>query len=122
MAKDSAGESDVKSDSNLSFFHNKVNSERFKSKIIWLRPRINDVKLNIELDTSSALSIIRKRDYRRHSQELKEAPIELNTYTCNTAKHLGALNVSVKHKNQFATKLPLYIMQNGGPHCLEEVG
>ena len=118
MAQDSESESDVESESDSSLFYlYKVNSERPKSDAIWLRPRINDVKLKMELDTGSALSIISNRDYRRHfnSLKLKETPIELKTYTGEVVKPLGVLNVTVKHKDQSAAKLPLYVVQNGGP-------
>ena len=118
IAQDSESESDVESESDSSLFHLfKVNSERSKSDAIWLRQRINDVKLKMELDTGSALSIISNRDYRRHfnSLKLKETPIELKTYTGEVVKLLGVLNVTVKHKDQSAAKLPLYVVQNGGP-------
>ena len=72
MPQDSESESDVESESDSSLFYlYKVNNERPKSDAIWLRPRINYVKLKMELDTGSALSIISKRDYRRHFKSLK---------------------------------------------------
>ena len=43
-----------------------ANAERSKSDIIWLKPQINYTKLNMELETGSALLIISKQDYRRH--------------------------------------------------------
>ena len=89
MAQDSESESDVESDSESSLFYLfKVNSERSKSNAIWLRPRINDEKLKMELDTGSVLSIISNQDYRRHfnSLKLKETPIELKTYTVEVVK------------------------------------
>ena len=62
MAQDSESESDAESESDLSLFYlYKVNSELSKSDAIWLRPSINNVKLKMELDTGSALSIISKR-------------------------------------------------------------
>ena len=72
MAQDSESESDVELESDLNLFYLfKVNSERSKSDAIWLRPRINDVKLKMELNTGSALSISSNRDYRRHFNSLK---------------------------------------------------
>ena len=72
MAQDSESESGVESESDSSLFYLfKVNSERSKSDAIWLRLRINDVKLKIELDTGSALLRISNRDYRRHFNSLK---------------------------------------------------
>ena len=116
MAQESESDVESKSDSRL-FYLFKVNSERSKSDAIWLRPRINDVKLKMELDTGSALSIISNRDFWRHfnSLKLKETPIELKTYTGEVVKPFWVLNVTIKHKDQSAAKPPLYVVQNGNP-------
>ena len=119
MAEDGESDTDVESDSDSSLFYlHKVNSKRFKSDTIWIKPRINDVKLKMELGTGSALSIISQQNYQRHfnSFKLKETPIELKTYTGKIVQPLGVLDVSgVKHNGQFAAKLPLCVVQNGGP-------
>ena len=71
----------------------------------------------MKLDTGSVLLIINKRNYRRHftSFKLKEAPIELKTYKGKIVKPLGVLDVTAKHNGQSSAKLPLYVVQNGGP-------
>ena len=81
----------------------------------------------MELDTGSALSIINKRDYRRHfnSLRLKQTPTELKTYTSEIneiVKPLGVLNVNVKGKDQSAAKLPYTWCKMVAHHCLEEIG
>ena len=118
MAEDGESDSDVESDSDSRLFYlYRVNSERSKFDAIWLRPRINDVKLKMELDTGPALSIISKRDYRRYFNTFKsiETPIHLKTYTGKIVNPLGILNVTAKHNGQSETMLPLYVVQNGGP-------
>ena len=80
MAQDSESKSDIESESDSRLFYlYKINSERSKSDAIWLRPRINNVKLKMELDAGSALSIISKRDYRRHFNSLKLKKHPLNS-------------------------------------------
>ena len=70
----------------------------------------SDVKLKIKLDIS-------KRDERDHfnSFELKETLIELKTYTIKIVKPFGVLNVTFKHNDQSAIKLPQYVVEHGGP-------
>ncbi|KAJ8346761.1 hypothetical protein SKAU_G00281620 [Synaphobranchus kaupii] len=63
-------------------------------KIIWVTPEVEGVKLKMELDTGSALSIISHKDYVKNfpNVKLKPTPVMLKTYTdgIGTLKHLKA--------------------------------
>ena len=57
-------------------------------KIIWVTPEVEGVKLKMELDTGSALSIISHSDYVKNFPKLKLKPtsVMLKTYTGEKAQ------------------------------------
>lgn len=60
--------------------HNITRADR---KIIWITTEVSRVKLKMELDTGSALSIISGADYKRlfSKLQLEKTPVMLKTYT-----------------------------------------
>lgn len=87
------------------------------TKPIWVYPSINGRKVKFELDTGCALSIMPDRIYRETlNAKLQPCDTILTTYTGETVKPLGILNVTVQLNGQ-REKLELYVVQNGS-NCL----
>lgn len=87
-------------------------------KIIWIIPDLSGVKLNMELDTGSALSIISVADYKQLFSKLLllKTSVILKNYTGKKVSPKGKLKVKVREKTQ---QLKLYVLKNGGPPLLE---
>lgn len=84
-------------------------------EIIWVSPIIEGVKLKMELDTGSALSIISYKDYKDHFEKfkLKHTSVILKTYTGEKISPMGKLKVRVKCEKQRRV-LNLYVLKKGG--------
>ncbi|XP_030586939.1 uncharacterized protein K02A2.6-like [Archocentrus centrarchus] len=82
---------------------------------IWLTPKIQGVKLKMELDTGSALSLISYEDYRDKfpNLKLKHTSVKLKTYTGERITPLGKLKVKVEYEKD-KCNLELYVLKNGG--------
>ena len=93
--------------------HNITEADR---KIIWITTEVSGVKLKMELDTGSALSIISEADYKRlfSKLQLEKTPVMLKTYTGERVSPKGKLKVDVTYGDK-THKLELYVLKNGGP-------
>lgn len=82
---------------------------------IWLTPKVQRVKLQKELDTGSALSLILYEVYRDTfpNLKLKQTTVKLKTYTGERITPLGKLRVKVEHEKS-KCNLELYVLKNGG--------
>ncbi len=85
-------------------------------RVIWLTPEVSGVKLKMELDTGSALSVISAADYQRLFSKipLQSTSVILKTYTGEKVSPKGKLPVTVKYKEN-QQQLNLYVLENGGP-------
>ena len=77
---------------------------------ITVNAKVEDQELTFALDTASAVSIIGEDDYRRYFPdfELREASVNLKSYTGHKVELLGEFDVKVKYGNQ-EKRLPLVI-------------
>lgn len=86
---------------------------------IWLTPKIQEVELQMELDTGSALSLILYEDYRDKfpNLKLKHTSVKLKTYTGERITPLGKLKVKVEYEKK-KCNLELYVNETGTrPEC-----
>ena len=76
--------------------HNITEADR---KIIWLTTEVSGVKLKMELDTGSALSVIFEADYKRifSKLQLEKTPVMLKIYTGERVSPKGKLKVDVTY-------------------------
>ncbi|KAK3701988.1 hypothetical protein RRG08_017878 [Elysia crispata] len=83
---------------------------------IWVHPLINNVRIRMELDTGSGLSLMTIRDFKaifKKSPSLStDRSIILNTYTGEKVSPLGYAHVVVT-VNGFSKTLPLWIVKEG---------
>lgn len=88
-------------------------------RIIWVTPEVSGVKLKMELDTGSALSVISTADYKRLYPQiaLQKTEVLLKTYTGEKVAAKGKIKVNVTYKGD-TQKLDLYVVQNGGSPLL----
>ncbi|XP_014834021.1 PREDICTED: uncharacterized protein K02A2.6-like [Poecilia mexicana] len=88
-------------------------------KIIWVTTTVSGVKLKMELDTGSALSVISETDYDRLFSHLplKKTSVMLKTYTGEKVSPKGKLKVNVVYGDQ-THKLELYVLKTTGPALL----
>ena len=104
------------SDSNPDLSCLKIHSLKETDRnIIWVTPEVEGVKLKIELDTGSALSIISHKDYVSTFPKVKLKPtsVMLKIYTGEKISPMGKLKVKVKHGKD-KQKLELYVLQSEG--------
>ncbi|KAK3751948.1 hypothetical protein RRG08_046220 [Elysia crispata] len=83
---------------------------------IWVHPVINNVRIRMELDTGSGLSLMTIRDFKaifKKSPSLStDRSIILNTYTGEKVSPLGYAHVVVT-VNGVSKTLPLWIVKEG---------
>ncbi|KAI7813566.1 hypothetical protein IRJ41_020631 [Triplophysa rosa] len=96
-------------------------------RVIWLTPEVSGVKLKMELDTGSALSVISTADYKKLFPELplQKTSVILKTYTGKKVSPKGKLKVDVKY-NENTQQLDLYVLETEGPalfgrECLRKI-
>lgn len=94
-------------------------SQDSASKPIYVSVLIENVKLNMEVDTGSAVSLISKKLYDKCFSKL---PIQLTktrltSYTGEIIQLLGFIEVSVRYEYH-NKKLNLFVIPNGGPSFL----
>ena len=77
---------------------------------ITVNASVENQEMTFALDTASAVSIIGEDDYRRYFPDfkLREAQINLKSYTGHKVDLLGEINIHVKYGNQ-EKQLPLVI-------------
>lgn len=87
--------------------------------IIWIHLKINGMRMKMELDTGSAISVMAEEEFRRKFRDLKlkTADITLRTYSGEHIKPVGYMDVEVEYGGTKQT-LPLYIVEKGGPALL----
>ena len=80
---------------------------------------IEGQQLTMEVDTRAAVSVISEATRRKIFPKLRprKKSIVLKTYTDETLKTLGELNVIVSYKHQ-SVELPLIIVAGNGPNLL----
>lgn len=88
-------------------------------KIIWITTTVSGVKLQMELDTGSALSVISETDYNKLFSHLplQKTSVMLKTYTGEKVSPKGKLKVDVVYGDQ-THKLELYVLKTAGPALL----
>ena len=84
------------------------------SNAIWVEPKINGRKVKMELDTGSAVSVMPLDIFHEHfgDHKLKDTSVILKTYTGESLKPLGKVQVMVKLQKQ-KQKLDLFIVNEG---------
>lgn len=92
-----------------------VNNIKSVKDVIWVTPKIEGVKLNMELDTGSAVSVISRSDFEKTFRkiQLKETDVALRTYSGEEIKPLGYADVKVEYEDEIHN-LPLYVVPKGG--------
>ncbi|XP_060063527.1 uncharacterized protein K02A2.6-like [Ylistrum balloti] len=82
----------------------------------WVKPRVDGTPLRMELDTGSAVSVIRKQDLVEHFGKVTLNPTTkvFKTYSGETITPIGVKEVKVHINNQISD-LPLYVVERGGP-------
>ena len=80
---------------------------------------VDNVLLEMELDTGAAITIISEAKYKEHFSEtkLKESSTLLKTYSGERLKVIGEIEVNVEYENQNA-KLILTVVAGEGPSLL----
>lgn len=88
-------------------------------EILWVTTTVSGVKLKMELDTGSALSVISETDYDRLFSKipLEKTPVILKTYTGEKVSPKGKLKVDVTYGKQ-THQLELYVLKTAGPALL----
>ncbi|XP_064463605.1 uncharacterized protein LOC135374594 [Ornithodoros turicata] len=83
---------------------------------------VQNVPLNMELDTGAAVSVISQQDYQSYFPELPLCPtsVTLRTYTGQCVHPKGVTNVEVQHHGQKCC-LPLYILTQQGPPLIGRI-
>lgn len=91
-------------------------TENEDREIIWVTPEVSGIKLKMELDTGSALSVISEGDYKQLFPNLllQNTSIRLKTYTGEKVRPVGKIKVTVTYKGK-TLQLMLYVLKNGGP-------
>lgn len=80
---------------------------------------INDVKLEMLIDTGASLSAMSKKMYDKlfFNFKLRQENVILQSYSGEILKVAGAINVSIRFKN-LSKMLKIVIVENGGPAIL----
>ena len=89
---------------------------------------INNMAVNMELDTGAAVSLVSEETHNQHwpQQQLEGSNTRLKTYSREYLETLGNINVSVGYGDQQVT-LPLVVIKGKGPSLfgrkwLEKIG
>lgn len=92
-----------------------INSISRTDDVIKKKLQVNDVSLEMNLDTEAAVSVLPERMFNTKFPKLKIQPsdIVLKTYTGERLKPVGVGKVSVKYQNQ-CKNLKLYVVKNTG--------
>ena len=109
MVNDGASSEDVMSHIDI------YTVDKNNNSVIKVFPKVENVVLEMELDTGSAISVITFDLYQKHFSQMKLEPtdITLKTYIGERFKPVGVLTVNVCYENQ-AQQLDLYIVKRGG--------
>ena len=77
---------------------------------------INNMAVNMELDTGAAVSLVFEETHNQHwpQQQLEESNTRLKTYSREYLETLGNINVSVGYGDLLVT-LPLVVIKGKGP-------
>ncbi|XP_040354707.1 uncharacterized protein K02A2.6-like [Ixodes scapularis] len=80
---------------------------------------VENSPVTMEIDTGAAVSVISKQQYRKRfaALNLKPTALRLKTYTGETVKPCGVLEVKVSHQEETRV-LPLYVLNQSGPPLL----
>ncbi|KAM7315470.1 uncharacterized protein ISCGN_005253 [Ixodes scapularis] len=80
---------------------------------------VENSPVTMEIDTGAAVSVISKQQYRERfaALNLKPTALRLKTYTGETVKPCGVLEVKVSHQEETRV-LPLYVLNQSGPPLL----
>ena len=83
--------------------------------VIWVKPKINETLIEMELDTGSGVSVISKNDFDKHFKgcKLNETSLTLKTYSGESIHPQGYSDVKVELNNQ-EQMLKLYVLNNDG--------
>ena len=81
---------------------------------------IDDHLLSMEVDTGAAVSVVSAKTLATHfpGKQLSPSTLTLKTYTGETMKVIGEVEVSVKYEEQQPKKLSLVIVEGNGPSLL----
>ena len=87
-----------------------------------VKPRLNEVELEMEIDTGASLSIISERTYNRlwpaqSAPTIRPTQASLRTYTGEQIEIRGKIDVNVDIDNQTA-QLSLVVVKGSGPSLL----
>ena len=84
-----------------------------------MRPEVNGVPLEMEIDTGTSLSIMSEQTKRQKLPNLKAKPssVVLKNYTGEQLTVLGQMEVDVYYKGQEA-RLQIHIVDSTGPILL----
>ena len=82
---------------------------------ILVKPKVNGITLNMEVDTGASVSIISENTYKKCFQNCKLAKtnVKLKTYTGEKIEVLGQIQVTVKYQDQVC-ELPLIVVKGNG--------
>ena len=83
-------------------------------KPIMLSVKVNDIPLNMELDTGSVVSVIPKHLYQEKFSEIKleKTDLTLKTYTGEIVYPVGVLQVNVNYSDNYYNELELFVVDN----------
>ncbi|XP_041378038.1 uncharacterized protein K02A2.6-like [Gigantopelta aegis] len=109
---ESKSDSESESDETALFY----TTQKRKSDVIWVHPKVEGIDFPMELDTGSALSIISTEFYNKHFKHLplQSTKVVMKTYTGEKIKPKGLITVEVEQNSQ-KEQLELYVIENGGP-------
>ena len=92
------------------------------SPLILISLKVNGVNLTMELDTGATLSLISEKTYHNmfpaeSAPQLKASQAQLKTYTGESIKIIGAIDVEVVYNDQHK-QLNLLVVEGEGPSLL----
>lgn len=78
------------------------------------------IPVQFELDTGAAVTVMSESSFRQlfPDQQLQKSSVELKTYTGESMKTVGAVEVEVSYQGQEPKTLSLVIVQGSGPALL----
>ena len=87
---------------------------------------LNNVPVNMELDTGASVSILSKATYQfiaqqKQSEPLQESNVRIKTYTGEPIKILGSTSVTVKYGEQ-VVDLNVQVVDGDGPNLMVGIG
>ena len=112
----SVTENESNSDSDVPLYHLETEKLDSNQRIIQVPVKINDVSINMELDTGCRMSVIPFELYKKHFSncQLKETSVVLNTYTQEPVYPKGTIDVTLTYLNHDYC-LELFVMDGKGP-------